>query len=309
MEAEPTSSSTATPTAAGTHTKTTRSSHYSQHKRRRRRLPPEQTSLVLAPASEILALEPEEPLLSDFTPRGHPRRQAAVQANVQRRSVFSSSPPPELASKAGPSQRASPQLSVSASSSDITDTDVEEALAKIRKSSRGSSRKSTRSARTSGHSRSKLDRTSPSVPPSTSHSSAADPDVELLEEEEEEEEEPFPESWMDISMSVAIPGRRQAIAKKTGKKCPPQPFHAKHLAGRVSGIYTAPEHGASDFFGHDFVKVQRHARNAHIYLAKLPGEVRRTVRTFLSDVQWKILAFYLDCLWKTYGQRVANPTE
>ena len=35
----------------------------------------------------------------------------------------------------------------------------------------------------------------------------------------------------------------------------------------------------------------------------------RTVRAFLSDVQWKTLAFYPDYLWKTYGHRVANPTE
>ena len=263
MEAEPTSSSTATPTATGTHKKTTRSSHHSQHKRQRRRSPPEQTSSVSATHSEILALEPEDPLLSDFTPRGHPRRQAAVQADVQRRSVFSSSPPPESASRAGLSQRASSQPSGSASSSDMTDTDVEEALAKLRKPFCGSSQKSTRSARTSGHSRSKRDRTSPSVAPTASHSSAADPDVELLEEEEEEAES-VPESWKDIPMSVAIPGRRQAIAKKTGNKCPPQPLHAKQLAGRVSGICTAPEHGASDFFGHDFLKVQRRPQRTHL---------------------------------------------
>ena len=35
----------------------------------------------------------------------------------------------------------------------------------------------------------------------------------------------------------------------------------------------------------------------------------RTVRSFLSGVQWKILAVYPDTLWKTYGQWVANPTE
>ena len=29
---------------------------------------------------------------------------------------------------------------------------------------------------------------------------------------------------------------------------------------------------------------------AHIYLAKQPGKVLRTVSLFLSDMQWKILA-------------------
>ena len=86
-------------------------------------------------------------------------------------------------------------------------------------------------------------------------------------------------------MLVAISKRRQAISKKTGKKCLEQPYHAKQLAERVSGNYTAPEHGSSDFLGHNFAKVQRHACNAHIYLAKLPGDVLRTVRFFLFDVQ------------------------
>ena len=105
-------------------------------------------------------------------------------------------------------------------------------------------------------------------------------------------------------MSIAIPGRRQAIAKITGK-CPAQSFHGKQLSRRVSSIYTALEHGASDFFGLDFAKVQRHARNAHIYLAKLPGDVLSTVRTFLSGVQWKILAVYPDTLediWPVGGK-------
>ena len=57
-------------------------------------------------------------------------------------------------------------------------------------------------------------------------------------------------------MSVAIPGRRHAIAMKTCKKCSAQPYHAKQLAGQVTGIYTAPEHGASDFFARDFAKIQ-----------------------------------------------------
>ena len=152
--------------------------------------------------------------------------------------MFSSSPPSESASRARPSQRASPQPSRSASSSDLTDSDVEEALANLRKSSRGSSGKSTRSARKILHARSRRERFSPSAVPSASHSSAAEPDVELLDEEEVEAE-PDAENWKDIPMSVINLGRRQAIAKKTGKKCPPHPFHAEQLAGRVSGIYTA----------------------------------------------------------------------
>ena len=91
MEAELTSSSAATPTEASAHKKT-RSSRHSQQKRQRRCSSPEQSSSVTAPASEILALEPEMPLLSDFIPCGHPSRQAAVRTDVQRCSVFSSSP-------------------------------------------------------------------------------------------------------------------------------------------------------------------------------------------------------------------------
>ena len=256
MEAEPTSSSAATSTAASTHKKKTRSSHHSQQKRQRRRSPPEQTSSNPAHAAEILALEPEEPSLSDFTPRRQACRQDALIADVQRRSVFSSNPIFESPSKAGPSQRAFPHLGCSASSTELTDSNVEEALANLRKASRGSSRKSTGSARKPGHSRSKRDRSSPSLASSASHFSAADPDVDLLEEKkEEEEEELFPQTWEDMPMSVAIHGRRQAIAKITGTKCPAQPYHAKQLAGRVIGIYTATEHSASDFFGRDFAKV------------------------------------------------------
>ena len=91
MEAELTSSSAATPTAASAHKKT-RSSSHSQQKRQRRCSSPEQSSSVTAPASKILALEPEMPVLSDFIPCGHPSCQAAVRTDVQRCSVFSSSP-------------------------------------------------------------------------------------------------------------------------------------------------------------------------------------------------------------------------
>ena len=187
----------------------------------------------------------------------HPSRQVAVQANVQRRSVISSSPtPPESASTTCPSQQASPKKGGFAFSSKLTDSDVNKALTNLCKTSRGFSRKSTGSTRKPGYSRSKRDCSSLSVAFSASLSSDGDPDVELLDEKEErEEEKPFSKSWKDIPISVAIPRRRQFIAKKTGKMCPAQPYHAKHRTGRVSGINTALQHDASDFLGRDFSKV------------------------------------------------------
>ena len=50
-------------------------------------------------------------------------------------------------------------------------------------------------------------------------------------------------------MTVTVPGRRQEIAKRTGRIMqPPQVFNARLLAGHVDAIWTNFEHGTKEYF-------------------------------------------------------------
>ena len=50
-------------------------------------------------------------------------------------------------------------------------------------------------------------------------------------------------------MTVTVSGRRQKIAKRTGRKVqPPQVFKARLLAGRVDAIWTDLEHCTKEYF-------------------------------------------------------------
>ena len=53
-------------------------------------------------------------------------------------------------------------------------------------------------------------------------------------------------------MTVTVPGRRQVIAKRTGRKVQlPQVYKARQLAGRVDAIWTDFDHGMKDYFDPD----------------------------------------------------------
>lgn len=55
-----------------------------------------------------------------------------------------------------------------------------------------------------------------------------------------------------------MPGRRQANAKRTNRKIPPQVNHARQLSGGVQTIWTILEHGISAYFHTNAALVARH---------------------------------------------------
>lgn len=86
-------------------------------------------------------------------------------------------------------------------------------------------------------------------------------------------------------MTVVVPGRRKAIAKRTNRKVPAQVNHARQLSGRVQAIWTTLEHGTCAYFHPDASLVSRHARNAYGYLEAYGGDTLKAVRALLAEVQ------------------------
>ena len=65
-------------------------------------------------------------------------------------------------------------------------------------------------------------------------------------------------------MTVTVPGRRQEITKRTGRKVqPPQVFKARLLAGRVDAIWMELEHGTKEYFDRDSGRVVEYAMNSY----------------------------------------------
>ena len=92
-------------------------------------------------------------------------------------------------------------------------------------------------------------------------------------------------------MTVTVPGTRQEIAKRTGRKVqPPQVFKAKLLAGRVNTIWINHEHGTKEYFDRDCARIVHHAKNAYSYLHAHGGDLLRDVRSMFTEVQWKVIA-------------------
>ena len=111
-------------------------------------------------------------------------------------------------------------------------------------------------------------------------------------------------------MTVTVPGRRQEIAKRTGRKVQiPQVYKARKLAGRVDAIWTDLDHGTKDYFDPDGSQVVQHAKNAYNYLHAHGGDLFRDVRSMFFEVEWKVLADFFRALFKTNGIRVATSAE
>ena len=111
-------------------------------------------------------------------------------------------------------------------------------------------------------------------------------------------------------MTVTVPGRRQEIVQRTGRKVQqPQVFTTRLLAGRVDAIWTDLEHGTKDYFHTDCPRVVQNAKNAYYYLQVHGGDLRCEVRSMLADVQYKILADFPKALFKSNGPRVATSAE
>ena len=84
-------------------------------------------------------------------------------------------------------------------------------------------------------------------------------------------------------MTVTVPGRRQKIAKRTGRKVQvPEVFKARQLAGRIYAICTHLEHG---YFHPDGARVVKHAKNAYMHLHAHGGDLLRDVRSMLAEEQ------------------------
>ena len=111
-------------------------------------------------------------------------------------------------------------------------------------------------------------------------------------------------------MTVTVPGRRQEIAKRTGRKVQiPQVYKARQLAGRVKAIWTDLDHDTKDYFDPDGPRVVQHAKNAYNYLHVHGGDLLRDVRLMFAEVEWKVLADFPRALFKTNGVRIATSAE
>ena len=87
-------------------------------------------------------------------------------------------------------------------------------------------------------------------------------------------------------MTVAVPGRRQEIAKQTVQKAKAQNmFKAQQLAGRVDAIWKDLDHRAKKFFDPDGAGIIQHAKNAYNYLHVHGGKLFCDVRSMLAEVQ------------------------
>ena len=114
----------------------------------------------------------------------------------------------------------------------------------------------------------------------------------------------------ELPMTVTVPGRRQEIAKRTGRKVQkPQVFKARQLAGRVDAILTELEHGTKDYFHPDGARVVQYAKNAYNYLHAHAGKLLHDVRSMLAEVEWKALADIPGALFKTNGVCIATSAE
>ena len=111
-------------------------------------------------------------------------------------------------------------------------------------------------------------------------------------------------------MTVAVPGRGQEIAKRTGQKAKmPVVLKARHLAGRVDAIWKDLDQGAKEFVAPYGARIIQHAKNAYNYLHVHCGKLLRDVRSMLAEVQWKVLADIPRALWKTNGNRIVSTAE
>ena len=87
-------------------------------------------------------------------------------------------------------------------------------------------------------------------------------------------------------MTVTASGRRQLIAKRTGRKVQiPQVDKARQLAGRVDAIWTDLDHGTKDYFDPDGPRPVQHAKNAYNYLHAHGGDLLRDLRSMFAEVE------------------------
>ena len=111
-------------------------------------------------------------------------------------------------------------------------------------------------------------------------------------------------------MTVTIVGRRQDIAKRTGRKVQiPQVYKARQYAGSVEAIWTDLDHGTKDYIDPDGPRVVQYAKNAYNYLHVHGGDLDRDVRLMFSEVEWKVLADFPRALFKTNGVRIATSAD
>ena len=106
--------------------------------------------------------------------------------------------------------------------------------------------------------------------------------------------------------TVAVPGRRARIFKETGKWPRIVVFRASNLSAVLSGIYTDARPAPHEYFETATDGVKRRWDSIYKHLKKF---AYARLMAFMAEVQWRIVIRCHPRLWKTFGGRLANPTE
>ena len=102
-----------------------------------------------------------------------------------------------------------------------------------------------------------------------------------------EPEAPEEEEAEKLPMTVAVPGRRQDIAKLTGRKVRPEVFRERLLANRVQAIWNFLDQGTKEYLDPESTFVNRHPLNAFLYLQSHGGNLLRDVHSLFAEVKWE----------------------
>ena len=233
--------------------------------------------------------------------RNTQRRKAAVRANASRRATREERTPPDWSGEgeterprlSSPARQASPAVVVGGREL-LFDSSGDSSV--LRDVNPTTSHNRPHRSHAAKEQRQPLRDHSPR--PEASATSIAAPEEAAAEEEEE------------LSMKVMVPGRRQEIAKRTGRKVQiPQVYKARQFDGRVDTIWTELDHGTKDYFDFDGPRIVQHAKNAYNYLHAHGGDLLRDVRSMFAEVEWKVSADFPGALFKTNGICIAISAE
>ena len=288
-------------TERGTATGSQRKLHGSKVKRPR--LQPESSPPMAAPPDPSAStpaprVEPMEPI-ETTSKRGGPRRSAAIQSELQRRTATAQpgSSGEESEQPIRSARKSKTQVSSGSSSEGSKAEEGEEA-------SEGSC---VMLPATAAKSKSKKAKSGSATPPARPKSRGA---TAAAAKATPEPAPQVPDDWKRIPKTVAIPGRRDAMREKDKHghlvKSPVRVFKASQLSGRVDAIWTDLDHGIFELFVEAFAPIKTRWDAIHGHLMKI--DAART-RRFLSEIQWKLFANFPRNLWKCYGLRLANPEE
>lgn len=90
--------------------------------------------------------------------------------------------------------------------------------------------------------------------------------------------------WQKILLTGTVPDRRLAVAKTIGNKPAAYIYRAKKLANLVTRKCMTQDYGSNNLLASDAAVVTRHARDAHVYFAKIFGNLLKKVLMFIAEV-------------------------